>query len=294
MNPKLLNLLGGNEAIYPHVLEAKFPRVFNQILELWETPQIDPYLQDLLMNSRDGDRAGFPPEAAKEIFRLGNLASELHRLDQEINVWGDDKESQRKQVVQSGYEFTPHGFLKAVGDSNVMVVQKIIACGVNLEVRDERNWTALMIASSNGAEELALLLIKSGARIDARDTKGYTALHWAAFNGHASVVKMLLEQGLDANTQSQFGWTALIQAATRGHLVACAYLLAKGADVNLAGSDGSMAHHKAANSGHVEVVKLLLDKGANRHAAQKDGSTPLDLALKSGYESIVALLQQPA
>ncbi len=291
MNPRLLNLLSGDEAIYPHVLEAKFPRVFNELLELWETPQIDAYLQDLLLNSRDGERAGFPPEAAKEIFRLSNLASESHQLDKEIDVWGDDKETQRKQVVQSGYEFTSQGFLKAMGDGNLPVVQKMLSCGVNLEVRDERHWTALIIASFNGAENLALLLIKSKARIDTRDMKGYTALHWASFNGHSNMVKMLLVQGVDANTQSQFGWTALIQAATRGHLVACAYLIAHGADVNLAGSDGSMAHHKAANSGHTEVVKLLLDKGANRHAVQKDGSTALDLAVKNGHQSIVALLK---
>ncbi len=290
MDHRLLKLLGGNEAIYPRLLEDKFPRVFSKLVELWETPHIDAYLQDLLMDKRGGDRAGFPPEAAKEIFRLSNFLHELQEQGKAVSAWDEVPQYKREEMAQYGYDFTPQGLLKSVEDGNQDAVQVFLSCGVDLEVRDERNWTPLMISSFNGNEAFALLLIKCGAKISANDMNGYTPLHWAAFNGYANVVKMLLEKGADPNTQSQFGWTALMQAATRGHLFACAYLIAQGADVNLASFDGWTALHKAANNGYTQIVKLLLDKGANRYAKYQDGSTPLDLASKSGHRDIIALL----
>jgi hypothetical protein len=291
MDQRLLKLLGGKEDIYPHVLESKFPRVFSKLLELLETTHIDAYLRDLMVDKRSGDRAGFPPEAAAEIIRISNYLGALHREGKEVSAWDEVPEYKRQEVEQYGYDFTPQGLLKSVEDGNQEAVQVFLSCGVDLEIRDERNWTPLMISSFNGKEYFALLLIKCGAKINARDKNGYTPLHWAAYNGYANVVKLLLEKGADPNDRSQFGWTALMQAATRGQLFACAYLLAQGADPNLASQDGWTALHKAANNGHTQVVKLLLDKGANRYAQYQDGNTPLDLAVKAGHHDVVDLLK---
>ncbi len=295
MNPTLLKMLDGNEAVYPHVLEAKFPRVFSKLLELWETPRIDAYLQDLLLNSRGGDREGFPPEAAKEIFRLSSYHSDIHVQDKEINAWGgvsDDADKKRKVILQSGYEVTTKSFLKAVEDGNREVAKRLIDFGANLEVRDERNWTALIIASAKGAEDVVKMLLESGARNDVHDMKGYSALHWAAYNGHSGVVKLLMEHKVSPNLQCKVGWTPLMLAAARGHLVASAFLIAFGADVNLTSADGAVALHRAAQNGHLAVAKLLIEKGADRQARQKDGSSPLNLASKFGHSEIVALLCQ--
>jgi ankyrin repeat protein len=290
MDQRLLKMLDGNEDIYPHLLEARFPRVFNKLLELSETTHLEVFLQDLLMDKHGGERAGFPPEVAREIFRLGNFLHALQQQEKEISAWDEVPQYKRDEVERCGYEFTPQGLLKSVEDGNQDAVQVFLSCGVDLEVRDERDWTPLMISSFNGNEAFALLLIKCGAKIATRDKAGYTPLHWAAYNGFSNVVKMLLEKGADPNVQSQFGWTALMQAATRGHLLACAYLLAQGADVNLASVDGWTALHKAANNGHTQIVKLLLEKGANRLAQYQDGNTPLDLATKAEHQDIIALL----
>lgn len=290
MDQRLFKLLGNNDAIYPHLIEEKFPRVFAKILELIETSHIDAYLGDLMVDKFSGDRAGFPPEAASEIIRLSNHLTTMHEQGKEVNAWDEVPEYKRHEIESLGYDFTPNGLLKSVEDGNQDAVQVFLSCGVDLEVRDERNWTPLMISSFNGNEEFALLLIKCGAKITAHDKNGYTPLHWAAFNGFANVVKALLEKEADPNVLSDFGWTALMQAATRGHLLACAYLIAQGADVNSATLDGWTALHKAANNGHTQIVKLLLDKGANRYAQYQDGNTPIDLAAKAGHNEIVDLL----
>jgi ankyrin repeat protein len=291
MNQTFLDMLDGKTEIYPNLIEANFPRVFSKLLELWPTPHIDSYLQDLMVDTRGGDRAGFPLEAASEIMRLSNYLDDLRGPKLVANAWNEIPEYKREAVESLGYELSAAGLLKSVDDGNKEAVHAFLSCGVNLEARDERNWTPLMISSFNGNEEFALLLIKCGAKLSVRDKNGYAPVHWAAFNGYTNVVKLLLDKGADPNSQSQYGWTPLMQAATRGHLAACECLIAQGANVNLKSLDEWTALHKAANNGHTKVVKLLLDNGADLYAKYKDGSTALDLATKGGHQEIMVLLK---
>jgi ankyrin repeat protein len=292
MNPRLFKLLNRDEKLYPYLLEEKFPRVFGKLLELWETEHIDTFLQDLMMDNRAGNRQGFPPDAAMEIIRLGNYLEKLRNTHKDGDAWDSVPEYKRNELEQFGYEFNAQGLLKSIEDGNQNAVQLFLSCGVDLEIRDDRNWTPLMVAAFNGNLDFTKLLIQCGARVSTQDKNGYTPLHWAAYNGHVDVLKYLIEKGAEPNLQSQFGWTPLMQAATRGQLLACAYLIHRGADVNLTSTDGWTSLHKASNNGHTQVVKLLLDKGANRFAKYQDGSTPIDLAVKAGHLDIVELLNK--
>lgn len=56
MNPKLKALLEAEEERYPHSLELKFKRILDKIAELWGTPMLDGYFEDLLIDKR-GDIA---------------------------------------------------------------------------------------------------------------------------------------------------------------------------------------------------------------------------------------------
>jgi ankyrin repeat protein len=294
MNLKFLSIIEGKQNIYPSELEEKYPRIFTKLVDLWQTPDIDSFLQDLMMDKRSGNRDGFPETVAAEIMRLSSYLQELRGPSDDSDAWGEVPDYKRSEISKFGYELTPRGLLKSVEDNNSAAMRMFLSCGINLEARDDRNWTPLMISAFNGNEEFALLLIKSGAKMIARDNNGYTPIHWAAYNGADKVVKLLLEKDVDPNLLSYFGWTALMQAATRGHLLPCAYLIARGADVNLATKDGWTALHKAANNGHTQIVKLLLSKGANRFAQYQDGNTPIDLALKSGHLDLVTLMNQYA
>jgi hypothetical protein len=52
-------------------LEAKFPRIAKSVRELWGTPQLDDYLDRLLIDDR-GDRHGFPPEVVEALLTLSH------------------------------------------------------------------------------------------------------------------------------------------------------------------------------------------------------------------------------
>lgn len=76
MNEKVLQLLEGEEEFYPAALEQKFPQMLNKIVELWNSPELDPYLEQLMLDTRDHQRQGFPPEVATDIMRLSRINTE--------------------------------------------------------------------------------------------------------------------------------------------------------------------------------------------------------------------------
>ena len=61
---------------YPQVLAEKFPHVLEKIVQLWNSPDCEAYLTDLLNPNYSGgrfDRRGFPEKAWQEILRLSEL-----------------------------------------------------------------------------------------------------------------------------------------------------------------------------------------------------------------------------
>jgi hypothetical protein len=289
MNQAMLQVVQGVERLYPHKLEQQFPRIAEKIIQIWETPQVEAFLTDLLVTGRPG-RQGFPPEVAKEIYYLSQIRERTRPQAPSGNVW--DVEVVQQRVIESaGYECSPQGFLHAAEAGDRKIVGAFLSGGAKIDITDERGWTPLMISSFNGNEEIAQLLIASGANIRIKDKSGYGPMHWAAFNGYTDVVKLLITKLADVNAQSHHGWTPLLQAATRGHAAACASLIEGSANVNVQSNDGWTALHKACANGHVEVVKLLLAAKANRDIQHEGGATPLSLATKNNHVAIVALLQ---
>lgn len=291
MNEIMLKLVMGKATLYPHTLEKQFPRIVNKIIELWDTPQMEAYFMDLMVDKRGG-RQGFPGVVATEIYYLSQVYDRTRKLGKErdVNPWANTDISKQQEIAGKGYQYTPQGFLKSAEAGDKSAILLFLASGVDVNSRDERGWTPLMISSFNGNEEIAELLIRSGADINAKDNAGYGPMHWAAFNGFDKVVKLLIGKGANPNAQSNFGWTPVMQAATRGHLAALKQLLEGRANASLASKDGWTALHKAASNGHVEVVKLLLAAGANPDARYQDGSTALSIATKNRNEALIALL----
>lgn len=291
MNEIMLKLVMGKENLYPRELEKQFPRILNKIIELWDTSQMETYFHDLMIDKRGG-RQGFPAAVATEIFYLSQVyeRTRKHGAPKSTGPWASANIGKQHEIAEKGYQYTPQGFLKSAEAGDRAVVAMFLASGFDINTRDERGWTTLMISSFNGDEEIAELLISGGADVHARDAAGYGPMHWAAFNGYHRVVKLLIEKGANPNAQSNFGWTPLMQAATRGHVTVVKQLLDGRVNVNLASKDGWVALHKATANGHVEVVKLLLSCGADPHVRYQDGSTALSIATKNKHEALMRLL----
>ncbi len=77
---QLTSLLGSDAMHYPKSLEASFPHILGKIVSLWGKPDLDAYLDGLMVTERT-DRKGFPDDVAMEIFHLSTIHASLHLSD---------------------------------------------------------------------------------------------------------------------------------------------------------------------------------------------------------------------
>ncbi len=288
--PLAFLLAGGGKNRYPRNLVAQFPHVAKRLDQLWDDPDaLAEYFTDLMV-SRRPNRRGFPPEVAAEIMSLslacdkvGHIAPNEDRLGRSGPVRRYDWTNERavKELDERGIPLTATAFTRAAEAGDHAVCSLFIHAGYDIDARDSRHWTPLMVAAFNGRESLALELVKFGADIDAEDIAGYTPLHWAAYNGFRSVVRLLLRRGAAPNVTSHAGITPLLQAAARGHLDTVADLLDHRADPNIAAKDGSTALLKAVANDHLDVVERLLEAGASTDVAMRDGTTLVEIARRT-------------
>lgn len=291
MNEQLKKLLEGSPEALPHALAERYPRIVERIVRAWSSPQDATALFDDLLVDRRGGRQGFPPDVAREIFNL-SVAYERTRAQPQKNldVWSQERERATADIEGFGMRPVAADMLRTAEGGDTDRLMLFLRAGMNVDTRDAREWTPLMVASFNGNEAAAKLLIEHGADPQVRDRAGYTPLHWAALKGYQEVVALLARR-VDVNAQSNSGLTALLQAAAGGHAAVVKLLFAAGADPNLATVEGWTPLHKAVANGHEEVVSLLLDAGATVFVRHLDGTTPMSLAAKAKRADILSMLQ---
>lgn len=186
---------------YPHRLAAGFPHVMQKLEEYWnDSDALTEYFSELMVSKRPG-RRGFPPEVGAEILslslaydRIGAIKPvEQERRADAKGAVGDAWSLERavNELDRLNIPRTMAGFARAAEAGNEHVCRLFLHAGFDVNARDSREWTPLMVASFNGSETLAIELIKLGASVHAQDADGYTPLHWGTFNGHAQVVHVL-------------------------------------------------------------------------------------------------------
>ncbi|MBO9666695.1 MAG: ankyrin repeat domain-containing protein [Bdellovibrio sp.] len=106
--------------------------------------------------------------------------------------------------------------LQAARAGDMGRIAREILAGANLEEKNHRGYTALMLAVYNGNYDAALLLIEAGADVNSSDKGGNTILMGAAFKGHRDLVFLLLKSGAHPNDRNYANQTALDFAKTFG------------------------------------------------------------------------------
>lgn len=112
-------------------------------------------------------------------------------------------------------EWGQHAFFQAAADGRVDVVEAMLNTGTaTVNMTNGHKVTALMRAHS---EPMVDALLNAGADINLKDDRGFTALMWAVEIRHAGLVKKLIRAGADVNLRRNDG-KATIDIVTDGEI----------------------------------------------------------------------------
>jgi len=182
--------------------------------------------------------------------------------------------------------------IEAVTVGDIPQIKAAIASGVDLEQRDAKGRTALLIATHADNAEAAKLLITAGADVNAKDDILDTPFLYAGAEGRDEILKAILATGkANLKDTNRFGGTALIPAADHGFPETVRILLGTGINIDHVNNLGWTALMEAVILGdggpvQQEIVALLVDAGA-RDIPDHDGISALQHARKRGYAAIV-------
>jgi ankyrin repeat protein len=147
----------------------------------------------------------------------------------------------------------------------------------------------LFTATFRNRPHLLSYLIKKGADMNARDTKGDTALLLACKSKCFKAAKILIENGANLDEKDMHGSAPLHIVHKFKSSSDFSYfqfehfrlLMEKGADVNITDNKGKTPLHKAVEANDEDLACLLLKKGADSTIEDNIGRDPLFLAFDS-------------
>ena len=171
------------------------------------------------------------------------------------------------------------------------VFQSLITHGVDVEVTNMYNETALLIACKEGKNDAINVLLNAGADPYIPDGNGATCIHHAVGEGcNKDVIETIVNHDVDINATDKNNATALMIACKRGNKDAINVLLTAGADPNIADIDGDTCLHSASrNNSCTDILQAIINHGADVNATRKN-ITALMIASKNGNIDAVNVL----
>ncbi|MGQ0698025.1 MAG: ankyrin repeat domain-containing protein [Panacagrimonas sp.] len=133
--------------------------------------------------------------------------------------------------------------------------------------------TYLFDAAREGRVEMLQEFVASAYDLDTRDEKGYTALILAAYHGQGAAVDLLLKAGADSCAEDRRGNTALMGAIFKGELSIARKLMAADCAPDHRNAAGQTPAMYAALFQRTEILQALETRGANLSAIDADGNT---------------------
>ncbi|ACT95233.1 ankyrin repeat domain-containing protein [Dyadobacter fermentans] len=201
------------------------------------------------------------------------------------------------QPVTNEMNMRQDNLIELVTKNDLEGMKKALAAGANVNTRDNRGRTLLLLATIDKQTAMATLLAENGADANLQDDIHDSPFLYAGATGQTELVKIFLARGARFDIFNRYNGTALIPACERGHVETVKVLVGtKGFPVNHVNRLGWTALMEAIVLGngskkYQEIVQILKDGGADVGIPDHDGVTPLQHARNRGFAEIVKILE---
>jgi len=200
---------------------------------------------------------------------------------------------------------------EAITGNNISVLINILNYGIDVNVKNEADMSALHLAieydkytitklllefganpnitsmrfpilidyTNYRDKQMVKLLLQHGADPNINTEMGLTSLHFACHDNYVEIVEVLLKYSANPNIQADSGNTPLIFATDQFNpsVIIVQLLLEYRADPNIQDKSGNTPLFYAANNNNIKIVDLLLQNGSNPNIQNNDNDTILFL-----------------
>jgi hypothetical protein len=172
-----------------------------------------------------------------------------------------------------------------------------LRAGADIETRDRRRRSPLLLAVTEDRLAVARLLVHLGADPDAVDDQQDTPWLVTGVTGNVRMLEVLLPADPDLSITNRYGGLSVIPASERGHVDYVRRVVRTPIDLDHVNDLGWTALLEAVILGdggprNQEVVRILVEAGADTSIPDGDGVTALQHAQKRGFEEIAAVLRR--
>ena len=204
------------------------------------------------------------------------------------------------QTAPSAREIAAYdGLFRAAHTGDVDAIERLVAEGADVDVRDSKGRTPVHVAAFASEDEALRALAEAGADMNALEHRAYDVVTIAAVADDPELMSLAIELGNDPGlVTSPYLGTALIAAAHLGHAEVVRRLIDAGAPLDHINNLHWTAVMEAVVLGdggpdHQAVLDALLSAGADRSLSDRDGVTPLQHAEARGFVEMVEHLERP-
>lgn len=162
--------------------------------------------------------------------------------------------------------------------------------GIEVNRRNDFGETPLIRAAMKKNSCAVQCLVKESADLNVEDERNFTALHYAVLNGSEDITLILLRAGCAVYRQS---WkiSPLCLAAGHNDFLLCDVLVEFGASVSQGFQTGRTLLHVAAHHGNLSMIDLALEAGDQVNVQDNLAVTPL-MAARGNLPTVRYLVQQ--